>query len=41
MKLLLDANLSWRLCSELSQYFDEVKHVDNIDLNVPAKDHEI
>ena len=41
MRLLLDANLSWRLCGELSHHFDEVKHVDNIDLNIPAKDHEI
>lgn len=41
MKLLLDANLSWRLCKDLSLHFEEVRHVDNIDLKVPPKDHEI
>ena len=41
MKLLLDANLSWRLCSDLEDHFDFVKHVDSIGLDVPAKDQDI
>jgi len=41
MKLLLDANLSWRLCGDLKDHFEEVQHVDAIGLKVPAKDHEI
>ena len=42
MKLLLDANLSWRLCTELeSAGFGDVDHVDQIDLHPPAKDSEI
>jgi len=28
MKLLLDANLSWRLCGDLKDHFEEVQHVD-------------
>ncbi|MBK7690950.1 MAG: DUF5615 family PIN-like protein [Bacteroidetes bacterium] len=28
MKLLLDANLSWRIVSLLKPYFDDVAHVD-------------
>ena len=41
MKLLLDANLSWRLCKQLQPYFDDVRHVNYIGLEVPAKDFEI
>ena len=41
MKLLVDANLSWRLCNELKDHFDVIKHADRIGLSVPAKDHEI
>lgn len=41
MKLLLDANLSWRLCNKLKSYFDDCLHVDFIGLTVPAKDFEI
>jgi predicted nuclease of predicted toxin-antitoxin system len=42
MKLLLDANISWRLVTVLKEYFDECLHVDNIpELEVPAKDSEI
>lgn len=41
MKLLLDANISWRLTSVLKQHFSDCLHVDNIDLSVPAKDSEI
>jgi predicted nuclease of predicted toxin-antitoxin system len=41
MKLLLDANLSWRMIAILKQHFEECYHVDNIGLIVPAKDAEI
>lgn len=41
MKLLLDANLSWRLVSRLKPYFEDCFHVDHIGLAVPAKDTEI
>ncbi len=40
MKLLLDANISWRLVTILKEYFGEYFHVDNIpELEVPAKDY--
>ena len=38
MKLLLDANLSWRLVRKLADHFSEVFHVDHCDLPVPATD---
>jgi predicted nuclease of predicted toxin-antitoxin system len=41
MKLLLDANISWRLTSVLSQHFGECIHVNKTDLPKPAKDTEI
>lgn len=41
MKLLLDANLSWRMVTILKQHFDDCFHVDAIGLNAPAKDIEI
>jgi predicted nuclease of predicted toxin-antitoxin system len=41
MKLLLDANLSWRLCSVLAKTFGECAHVNKAALPVPAKDSEI
>jgi predicted nuclease of predicted toxin-antitoxin system len=41
MKLLLDANLSWRLAELLSEYFNECKHVNQTKLSKPAKDTEI
>lgn len=41
MKLLLDANISWRLTNRLKAHFDECHHVDFVDLAVPAKDIEI
>ena len=42
MKLLLDANISWRLGSILKEHYDECVHVDNIqELVFPAKDAEI
>jgi len=41
MKLLLDANLSWRMIQILKQHFEDCFHVDSIGLTVPAKDSEI
>ncbi len=38
MKLLLDANISWRLTIKFKAYFEDCFHVDNIGLAVPAKD---
>jgi len=39
MKLLLDANISWRLVSTLNEHFGECVHVDNIqELESPASD---
>lgn len=41
MRLLLDANLSWRMAPVLKQHFDDCFHVDSIGLVIPAKDSEI
>ena len=41
MKILLDANLSWRLIKKIETYFEEVIHVNNLKINQPAKDTEI
>ena len=41
MKLLLDANLSWRLVAKLNIYFEECFHVDHIGLTKAPKDAEI
>jgi len=41
IRLLLDANLSWRSVAKLKLYFDDCCHVDDIGLPVPAKDTEI
>ena len=41
MKLLLDANISWRLITKLKSHFEDCFHVDHIALVVPAKDAEI
>jgi predicted nuclease of predicted toxin-antitoxin system len=41
MKLLIDANLSWRLEKYLKETFRDVLHVENTVLPVPAKDSEI
>ena len=41
MKLLLDANLSWRMVTVLKQHFEDCFHVDNIGITIPAKDREI
>ena len=30
MRLLLDANISWRLAGKLKIHFDECKHVDHV-----------
>jgi len=41
IRLLLDANLSWRSATALKNHFDDCSHVDSIGLTVPAKDTEI
>jgi len=41
MKLLLDANLSWRLKNSLSEHFGECAHVNQTSLSKPATDTEI
>jgi predicted nuclease of predicted toxin-antitoxin system len=42
MKLLLDANLSWRLVAILQEQFGECVHVDDIsELEFPARDSKI
>jgi len=42
MKLLLDANVSWRLTSILKEHFGECIHVDDVpNLTFPAKDTKI
>lgn len=41
MKLLLDANISWRLIIKFKVYFQDCFHVDNIGLAVPSKDIDI
>jgi predicted nuclease of predicted toxin-antitoxin system len=41
MKLLLDANISWRLCVPLAEHFGVCDHVNRTGLNAPAKDSEI
>ncbi|HVX28169.1 MAG TPA: DUF5615 family PIN-like protein [Parafilimonas sp.] len=41
MKLLLDANISWRLVTKLKLHFEACVHVDYVGLSVPAKDVEI
>lgn len=41
MKLLIDANLSWRLASLLKAYFKETLHVRDTPLNHPARDIDI
>ncbi|MEM8526914.1 MAG: DUF5615 family PIN-like protein [Bacteroidota bacterium] len=41
MNLLLDTNLSWRLIQRLSPVFENIDHVDQIGLTVPAADIEI
>ena len=41
IRLLLDANLSWRSVKALKEHFDDCCHVDNTGLSVPAQDVEI
>ncbi|MDR0844332.1 MAG: DUF5615 family PIN-like protein [Tannerella sp.] len=41
MKLLLDANLSWRSVTVLKKHFEDCSHVDCTELKIPAKDMEI
>lgn len=41
MKLLLDANISWKLCSLLTPHFGECTHVNKTSLPVPAADTRI
>jgi predicted nuclease of predicted toxin-antitoxin system len=38
MKILLDANISWKLASILTPLFGECRHVDSIGLAAPAQD---
>jgi hypothetical protein len=38
MKILLDANISWKLINVLKPIFGECAHVDLMGLNVPADD---
>ena len=41
MKILLDANISWKLVNKLNPIFGECAHVDLIGINVPAEDVDI
>lgn len=41
MKLLLDANISWRLVVILKIHFEDCLHVDSSGLTIPAKDNDI
>ncbi len=41
MKLLLDANLSWRMAARLKDHFTDCLHVDHIGLDIPASDTDI
>ncbi len=41
MKILLDANISWRLVNLLPDYCEQIIHVEKTDLPVPAKDIDI
>jgi predicted nuclease of predicted toxin-antitoxin system len=41
MKILLDANISYKLVNKLNPIFGECAHVDLIGLNVPAQDADI
>lgn len=41
MKLILDANISWRLTVSLKNHFDDCFHVDHIGLDIPASDTDI
>jgi predicted nuclease of predicted toxin-antitoxin system len=36
MKILLDANISYKLVNKLKTIFDDCAHIDLVGLNVPA-----
>lgn len=38
MKLLLDANLSWRLANQLKLHFTSCIHVEDTGMKIPATD---
>ncbi|MCL2765501.1 MAG: DUF5615 family PIN-like protein [Treponema sp.] len=41
MKILLDANISYKLINKLKPIFGECEHVDLIGINVPVQDIDI
>jgi predicted nuclease of predicted toxin-antitoxin system len=41
IKLLFDANISYRIKKKVDSYFGELLHVTDTNLPVPAKDSEI
>ncbi|MEO9021992.1 MAG: DUF5615 family PIN-like protein [Ginsengibacter sp.] len=41
MKLLLGANISWRICSNMKTHFEDCFHVDQIGLKIPVSDNDI
>ena len=41
MKIILDANISWKLVNKLKKIFEDCTHVDLIGLNVPVEDIDI
>jgi predicted nuclease of predicted toxin-antitoxin system len=41
MKILLDANISWKLVNILTPVFGECTHVDLIGLAIPSEDNDI
>lgn len=41
MKILLDANISFRLKSKLASHFENIEHVDWLDIKQPASDVDI
>ena len=41
LKILLDANISWKLTNKLIPIYGECAHVDHIGLQVPASDKNI
>ena len=41
IRLLLDANLSWRLCNKIADIFPDCIHVSRTDLVAPAADEVI
>ena len=41
MKILFDANISWKLTAALNPILGECNHVDLLEINAPAKDIDI